>query len=217
MRGEDGERYPLKDNIKETPPRARGRRRSIIRLRNKTRNTPACAGKTNVSILTILFPRNTPACAGKTSLCASRQTACQKHPRVRGEDPLSHQVSYNDAETPPRARGRQRWPVNVPTSPGNTPACAGKTRVYHRGAAAGKKHPRVRGEDSAVLSFILVVVETPPRARGRRPVFRLSGLAADNTPACAGKTQPGVAEILSKEKHPRVRGEDPLTPAKTAL
>ena len=44
-----------------------------------------------------LISRETPGCSGS-----------EKHPRVRGEDPLSHQVSYNDAETPPRARGRQR-------------------------------------------------------------------------------------------------------------
>ena len=71
---------------------------------------------------------------------------------------------------------------------GNTPTCVGKTNLHFYEWAFDKKHPHVRGEDSASGPKDGCRIETPPRAWGRRRKGMALNPAYGNTPTCVGKT-----------------------------
>ena len=172
----------------ETPPLARGRQCGTFPQMTPSRNTPACAGKTNY----------------RSAFRAARR----KHPRLRGEDSKS---AYSDAsmrETPPLARGRLRSVYRLSPCLGNTPACAGKTTGGLQAEIRAQKHPRLRGEDETQKARRRVDLETPPLARGRLLLEINRGERKGNTPACAGKTSRGFPLGFFCRKHPRLRGED---------
>ena len=71
-----------------------------------------------------------------------------------------------------------------------------------------RKHPHTRGEDPLALVVILLSMETPPHAWGRRDLNEHNIKAFGNTPTRVGKThQQGISEN-DQEKHPHTRGED---------
>jgi len=132
--------------------------------------------------------RNTPARAGKTASCRPQRRSSRKHPRSRGEDPLTLASTVIGPETPPLARGRLEHGMGVVGPVGNTPARAGKTIAGTLRDTSTRKHPRSRGEDLTQTETSLWGRETPPLARGRRH-FRQQDLRGHrNTPARAGKT-----------------------------
>lgn len=92
---------------------------------------------------------------------------CWKHPHVRGEDAISQSNPNSELETPPRAWGRLNELLCALRVWGNTPTCVGKTDFGQTCAAAGEKHPHVRGEDDETCFTLVFDVETPPRAWGR--------------------------------------------------
>ena len=100
---------------------------------------------------------------------------------------------------------------------GNTPAYAGKTSPLPRRLPGMRKHPRLRGEDTATTSEYGLVKETPPLTRGRLSTGMASVPALRNTPAYAGKTRRLRRSPTTRWKHPRLRGEDPLRWAFLAL
>ena len=108
LRGEDSKSAYSDASMRETPPLARGRLRSVYRL-------SPCLG-------------NTPACAGKTTGGLQAEIRAQKHPRLRGEDHPASAGIRPFEETPPLARGRRRKGYEREHRCGNTPACAGKTK-----------------------------------------------------------------------------------------
>ena len=127
---------------------------------------------------------------------------------MRGEDFRITRTAASVTETPPHARGRlSDLPLRA-IGLRNTPACAGKTFSRSARSFAFWKHPRMRGEDQLIHLGRLVVVETPPHARGRPSLYLTCPAAIGNTPACAGKTKPEKIDLFSEKKHPRMRGED---------
>ena len=127
---------------------------------------------------------------------------------MRGEDAAHPPPQNRPWGTPPRARGRLATWSSSDTSPGNTPAYAGKTQSTHRPTRRRWEHPHVRGEDSQMPAWRRCYRGTPPRARGRLYTLFTLGLLVGNTPACAGKTCPRILTIWGLREHPRVRGED---------
>ena len=107
LRGEDVVWEFWTTGLMETPPLARGRRHAKPRQPHPSRNTPACAGKTSVKVQ----PTGTK----------------RKHPRLRGEDEDLSKPPVRRTETPPLARGRPVFVVEIDPTVGNTPACAVKT------------------------------------------------------------------------------------------
>ena len=196
MRGEDHPgRHP--SGIHEgSPPHARGRPVSGAGDYAEERITPACAGKTIVSL---------PV--------APQQ---KDHPRMRGEDPIVPLQSLAPYGSPPHARGRLQHLRSGLLLHRITPACAGKTAMDNAFADGGEDHPRMRGEDSREKNTQTYIMGSPPHARGR-----LSGMAASLrswriTPACAGKTIGRPFTKPTYMDHPRMRGEDTArTPANT--
>ena len=87
VRGEDKYQACQVPHETETPPRAWGRRKSTCTDMQMYGNTPTCVGKTK------RFPM--PPQRGR------------KHPHVRGEDWFKLTLQDEEAETPPRAWGRQ--------------------------------------------------------------------------------------------------------------
>ncbi len=71
-------------------------------------------------------------------------------------------------ETPPRAWGRLNLTHDLPHQVGNTPTGGGKTQHNDHQSDLYKKHPHGRGEDCVHLDVTAPIVETPPRAWGRR-------------------------------------------------
>jgi len=185
------------EGVAETPPLARGRLDSVV------------ADGTVV--------RNTPARAGKATQSDKRRTAQKKHPRSRGEGPLSISHRMLGAETPPLARGRPPTAFQHGNYQGNTPARAGKAESVRDYMNDLRKHPRSRGEGTTTNAKQSERSETPPLARGRqwRPLDE--SLAGRNTPARAGKAQRGPCPPQRRRKHPRSRGEGsqnwPLAPS----
>src|SRR5690625_2096831 len=76
------------------------------------------------------------------------------------------------------------------------------------------KHPHVRGEDIRDTIKNGRVVETPPRAWGRRRTLRTGLASQGTTPTCVGKTRHGLVGSGASRKHPHVSGEDYKRPEK---
>ena len=152
----------------ETPPRAWGRPPGQHLHRPGQGNTPTCVGKTT----------DAPACAPRL----------QKHPHVRGEDSGQPTNQAVGRETPPRAWGRRCRPTQPARPSRNTPTCVGKTQRPTRHGNQRQKHPHVRGEDGAPQIHDGRLLETPPRAWGRRDFSEEALAKGRNTPTCVGKT-----------------------------
>ena len=89
-----------------------------------------------------------------------------------------------------------------------TPAYAGKTPLVSIGIQQDKDHPRVCGENVPAKHFLLFVMGSPPRMRGKQKGYFFPAGVKRITPAYAGKTQ-GRNIIASIDRdHPRVCGEN---------
>ena len=109
---------------------------------------------------------------------------------MRGEDVGLLCLLRAGDGSPPIARGRPIAQLFLLSSLGLTPACAGKTVTIDLVNPPDKAHPRLRGEDLALIAFERLGLGSPPLARGRRvEVVDLDALIR-LTPACAGKTLP---------------------------
>ena len=129
VRGEDFLCLPPRKPAMETPPRVWGR--------HLLAHTPDGSGG------------NTPTCVGKTIAAARESGISRKHPHVRGEDCRPSSPSFCVIEPPPRAWGRPPAPSRSGSCAGNTPTCVGKTGKLTPGFGLSRKHPHVRGEDTA--------------------------------------------------------------------
>ncbi|SWN06886.1 Domain of uncharacterised function (DUF2825) [Klebsiella pneumoniae] len=87
-----------------------------------------------------------------------------------------------ETETPPRAWGRPRH--------------------LFRSSRQSKKHPHVRGEDSASTNSGTRSRETPPRAWGRLHKAVRHRRHHGNTPTCVGKTLPLPLKCISETETP---------------
>ena len=188
VRGEDILTCSVLPPMKETPPRAWGRRIRRYIPEHGYRNTPTCVGKTEDHLL-LSSPH-------------------RKHPHVRGEDSCHALSISSHQETPPRAWGRQSSRRLQCSLCRNTPTCVGKTLSAWWPCQARKKHPHVRGEDRAGTRELAQRIETPPRAWGRQNRKRQKDAKNRNTPTCVGKTLPFKTLQAAIKKHPHVRGED---------
>ena len=152
--------------------------------------------------------RITPACAGKTRRDHVDLRCEEDHPRMRGEDYFPRTGSLRHAGSPPHARGRLIHKLRRDGNRRITPACAGKTGLRFAWTFCKRDHPRMRGEDTATSSTFPTTPGSPPHARGRH-YFKDGDLVGVRiTPACAGKTRSVRAGSVDLRDHPRMRGED---------
>ena len=153
MRGEDRMPRNLINPLTGSPPHARGRPGGFAFRAVEKRITPACAGKTagasSPQVRTTDHPRmrgedtplrladqigggSPPHARGRRSSRSIAMHRMPDHPRMRGEDRRGRVDSGGGGGSPPHARGRPCRPTGSRSTPGITPACAGKTRPRRR-------------------------------------------------------------------------------------
>ena len=136
----------------------------------------------------------------------------RKHPRIRGENSLSVFLAKSERETSPHTRGERCPQIVLQSAAGNIPAYAGRTLQDRRCEMRCRKHPRIRGENSAIITIRSGIPETSPHTRGEQVRNRTNNYDAGNIPAYAGRTALPMRVRLSLEKHPRIRGENVASP-----
>ena len=153
--------------MRGSPPRVRGKVKTMHRTVTGVGITPACAGKRTDELFCVRVVRD--------------------HPRVCGEKLWHPRRRKTASGSPPRVRGKGRCGRVRQPERGITPACAGKSPTAELRAGCCRDHPRVCGEKGPGSVNRPFVRGSPPRVRGK--VVRLcmaTGLRRI-TPACAGK------------------------------
>ena len=89
-----------------------------------------------------------PACAGKTWRGRRFPWGSRAHPRVCGENVISHLTAEGVAGSSPRVRGKLDCCTGSRGAYRLIPACAGKTSIAARVCRSSRAHPRVCGENS---------------------------------------------------------------------
>ena len=149
-------------------PRMRGEKRWQAGLGALSKGSPPHArGKAQVSIYSCTACGITPACAGKSgvSICSLNNT--RDHPRMRGEKPRWTSAFVAAWGSPPHARGKVTSISRIVTHIRITPACAGKSRGRCRWRTPSWDHPRMRGEKEHGTALGIMEEGSPPHARGK--------------------------------------------------
>ena len=112
---------------------------------------PHVRRKVDKSTYRNLQNRITPACAGKSLTATRAARSTGDHPRMCGEKWLKRKTAAKFIGSPPHVRGKVKLVPERGVTLGITPACAGKSRIRPRTAAAFGDHPRMCGEKSPVF------------------------------------------------------------------
>ena len=152
--------------------------------------------------------RNIPAYAGKTGSGRKIRLFTTEHPRVCGENWPPLTPAMYTSGTSPRMRGKQQLNNSLRINWRNIPAYAGKTGHGDIRPLESTEHPRVCGENRAMVSNTWTIPGTSPRMRGKLQATRLAGANKRNIPAYAGKTIASGSKSASWPEHPHVCGEN---------
>ncbi len=109
--------------------------------------------------------RITPACAGKTAILVSQSSRLQDHPRVCGKNPLIAPNAFWKPGSPPRVREKLETDFEPRKKSGITPACAGKTHRHYLQRLVPWDHPRVCGKNFFTTREVSLGLGSPPRVR----------------------------------------------------
>ena len=130
-----------------------------------------------------------------------------------GENPFTPAILKTEDGSSPRVRGKLVQVDRAELSSGLIPACAGKTFSCSSGAWRSSAHPRVCGENVFWRSSTARNGGSSPRVRGKLSIFRVVNEFIGLIPACAGKTRYCGKLVRTSAAHPRVCGENCLTPS----
>ena len=148
---------------------------------------PRVRGKPCHSTTPSPHTRITPACAGKTPRLGAAGVLQKDHPRVCGENKTFCPRLSSPRGSPPRVRGKRARRALDAALHRITPACAGKTRSQPRGSRRCQDHPRVCGENYDSLPRAEKHLGSPPRVRGKLPVFFYSKFPIGDHPRVCGE------------------------------
>ena len=150
----------------------------------------------------------TPAYAGKSRPAVIIAGHFRDHPRVCGEERKRKKLTGWQRGSPPRMRGRvcRLWQVGLHRR--ITPAYAGKRSSPGWTWVVTMDHPRVCGEESCPKGAENFQEGSPPRMRGREPVYPNLPNWSRITPAYAGKRCLSFLFTTIFWDHPRVCGEE---------
>ena len=129
----------------------------------------------------------TPAYAGKSLRARNRRFAQKDHPRICGEKRRASMVANCIDRI--------------------TPAYAGKSISAPEKPCAVRDHPRICGEKLVCTTWLMLIMGSPPRMRGKGRTRDPGTPPTGITPAYAGKSQPRTAPAHRLQDHPRVCGE----------
>ena len=180
-----------------SPPQVRGKPRDCPQPCNKTRITPAGAGKTPSALFVVL--------------------SAWDHPRRCGENVNSPVQRLFATGSPPQVRGKPAQRDSLGSCARITPAGAGKTVSGNTMSDIFTHHPRRCGENQTVTAASATAVASPPQVRGKRiesanvpPYDRI-------TPAGAGKTNCPARRARLAVDHPRRCGENMIPPCRLCV
>ena len=156
-----------------------------------------------------------PACAGKTTTTRRTCRTAWAHPRVCGENALLKSSAEILPGSSPRVRGKRQPDRCLVVEVRLIPACAGKTRAMVDWEINRRAHPRVCGENGLCRDRRRRDGGSSPRVRGKQPQAFERAVVDGLIPACAGKTEQSRWHRLRRPAHPRVCGENVLTPFQT--
>ena len=127
---------------------------------------------------------------------------------MRGENSKYVYFISGKRGSPPLARGKLRTTIYRTSQQRITPACAGKTYPCADCTYTARDHPRLRGENVSARLQALLLIGSPPLARGKPKGFGRVFAFSRITPACAGKTPLTLFCMRWCKDHPRLRGEN---------
>ena len=107
----------------------------------------------------------------------------------------------------PHTRGAPVRGDDAPQKRGIIPAYAGSTPAGLRPAAAGKDHPRIRGEHEWEASEVAFWPGSSPHTRGAHRSMDGQTRGRRIIPAYAGSTSETTTSESTITDHPRIRGE----------
>ena len=113
-----------------------------------------------------------PACAGSTARAGHTHSACEDHPRLRGEHMDEIARAYLAAGSSPLARGARGHSEAERDDLGIIPACAGSTSSRSSSRSPTRDHPRLRGEHACMWPELSTLTGSSPLARGARTVLK---------------------------------------------
>ena len=170
-------------------PHLRGENGTTTAHRLSSEETsPPAWGKRGPTRLGVSSRGNIPTCVGKTdggSRCGSSR---RKHPHLRGENAASVRVLFCPVETSPPAWGKPNKKYKGKQVLRNIPTCVGKTIDLDAFNEDSRKHPHLRGENSAHMDFRSSERETSPPAWGKPHPLGGREARGGNIPTCVGKT-----------------------------
>ena len=151
-----------------------------------------------------------PAHAGKTPSLPSRPSPHRAHPRSRGENLFMFMSICPYQGSSPLTRGKPRLRRPGRGTHGLIPAHAGKTWSRCLATCGSGAHPRSRGENSWLPSWVRRFAGSSPLTRGKHTTITSLELREGLIPAHAGKTGFGDPACDGCWAHPRSRGENKL-------
>src|SRR6218665_2671950 len=188
MCGADYQQGQKEQRTYGSPPHVRGGYTGIYRRYNRTRFTPACAGRITAS--------------------AMRLPCSPVHPRMCGADfDMAHEKLY-EVGSPPHVRGGyQDYP---PAGGGGrfTPACAGRILIWPTKSSTRSVPPRMCGADTKIILLLVGAEGSPPHVRGGFCTAVSSVIAIRFTPACAGRIYAQEGRTLTLLVHTGMWGGD---------
>ena len=110
--------------------------------------------------------RITPACAGNRGMPLIYGCSVEDHPRVCGEQITPSPKIPCLTGSPPRVRGTVSYSSYDYSYHRITPACAGNSKCHGPVRVSHLDHPRVCGEQDAIMDSGSSKVGSPPRVRG---------------------------------------------------
>ena len=135
---------------------------------------------------------------------------------MRGEQIRNLLTLLVQRGSPPLARGTERAARSARHKKGITPACAGNSRALCADPVLVGDHPRLRGEQVPTSVYIVIIMGSPPLARGTAACHAAHACGAGITPACAGNSLAKASAYFWLQDHPRLRGEQILRRGKCA-
>ena len=134
------------------------------------------------------------------------------HPRVCGEQRALGNGRFEPSGSSPRVRGTGRSPANKYLCDRFIPACAGNSWSRNTHTRSPPVHPRVCGEQQAEANLVALQNGSSPRVRGTVRSAQTPTTRSRFIPACAGNSRETTRETGSIPVHPRVCGEQLLSP-----
>ena len=141
------------------------KRRCLCALR--LGSPPPMRGKDQKAQVPIQRTRITPAYAGKSSVCRILKTPCGDHPRLCGEKHSTLVIRSRRLGSPPPMRGKVAHNANIVNWNRITPAYAGKRISTIRTYSPGWDHPRLCGEKKNSMQSAMAESGSPPPMRGK--------------------------------------------------